>query len=270
MRINRRAVTTVAVMCLALGGVAACGSDDGGGTAAGPGQKVGGAAQSKSNGVEKLTADQIIDKAKTALQAAPSVRLVADSDSTKMNLAVNKDGDCAGTVSPDGTGSANIIKQGDDVYMKANDAFWKTVSPSEADTIETVIGDRYVKASASDPDFGFGAETCDLSDLSGELSHGTKGETDDKMTKGAVTTVEGVRVIELTGKDEDGSDEQIYVSTVGPAYPIKFAGTEDGKPVSLTFKDYGKPVTTAVPSADDVLDASKLKDLGSTSGANSA
>jgi hypothetical protein len=253
MRIQR-AMATAAVLCLALGGLAACGDDSGSG--GGPGSKLGGGA---NNGVEKLTAQQISDKAKSALKSAGSVRAVAASDELGLDLAMDREGNCAGTVSQgsDG-GKANIIKHGGYVWMKGDHAFWQKVSPSKADSIEAVVGDRYVKAKADDSDFGFGGDTCSLTSLAGSLDNDSD---DGQVTKSGITTVNGVRCVRLKGDSGDDGPTDIYVSTVGKPYPIKLAGTDDGKPVSVSFTDYDKPVPVDTPSADKTLDAEKLKAL---------
>jgi hypothetical protein len=263
MRIQR-AMATAAVLCLALGGLAACG-DDGNGSGGGSGGGTGGPGGFRhpepSNGVEKLTAQQISDKAKDALKSAHSLRAVAASEELNLDLTMDRDGNCAGTVSQgsDG-GKATIIKRGDWVWMKGDHAFWEKVSPSKADSIEAVLGDRYVKASTSDSDFGFDSDTCDLGSMSSSLDNDSG---DNKVTKAGITTVNGVRCVQLKGTDTDGPTD-IYVSTVGKPYPVKLAGTDHGKPVALTFTDYDKPVPTSTPSADQTLDAEKLKALQSS------
>ncbi|GGO85778.1 hypothetical protein [Wenjunlia tyrosinilytica] len=259
----KHTLAATAVVCLAFGGVAGCGNSSGD-SGKDDGKKAGspsgdqGRAQGKPNGVEKLSAQQISEKARAELKNASSLRLVMDTAAAKTDLAIDRDGNCSGTAGS-AKGQMEIIKRGEDVYVKPDSQFWATQGGSKGAAAKEVVGDRYIKTSVNDPQFGQAAGMCDLDAFTKDMD----GDNDDKMAKGGTSTVDGVPVVALKGTK--GSDKStLYVATVGKPYVIKIVGTDDGRPASMGFKDYDKPVPSRTPGAGEVLDAAKLKELGTS------
>lgn len=275
----KRTAAAAAVAVLALTGLAACddsdnvagpgvtagltggtigGSGGSGGSGSGGGGSHGGsdtpgATAQKSNGVADLTGDEIEQKAADAMSGAQSVHMVIEDGDTTMDMALDRDSNCKGTISPGGDAEASIIKQDDVIWMKPNKAFWDKTNPGESDTIEAVVGDRYIKGTSSDLDIS--DDMCDLSGMTAGVTSDSGSDTG--WTKGSTTTANGVPCIEISGSDED-SPESMCVATTGTPYPMKGTGQDNGDDLNLSFSDWGKPVDVTPPPDDQVLDYSKL------------
>ncbi|KUO21733.1 N-acetyltransferase [Streptomyces dysideae] len=65
---------------------------------------------------------------------------------TSMDLALDRDGNCVGTMEmgSDG-GSVEIVKRGEEVWMKPDTAFWKAQVPGgEGDEVAELFKNRYI------------------------------------------------------------------------------------------------------------------------------
>jgi hypothetical protein len=207
-----------------------------------------------------LTGGQIADRAVKATRGADSLRITGDIPDEEsggtigMDMALNQKGDCAGHMSMDGEGRADLIKDGNTVYMKYDEAFLRSQSEGEpeADTDAAVamLAGKWTKMSAT----GEAAEDfdafCDLNTLLGDATGGTS-----DATRGETTTVDGTPAITL--HEKDGKERNtLYVATEGEPYVLKLVSTSPSDPGSLTFSDYGKPVPTDKPTGDIIdLDA---------------
>ncbi|MFJ9813877.1 hypothetical protein ACIRU3_01150 [Streptomyces sp. NPDC101151] len=178
-----------------------------------------------------------------------------------MDLSLDGDGNCVGTVwmGADG-GRVQIVKQGDEVWMKADSAYWKAELPGREGTAAAeLFKDRYIHGTTHDSDLKDWADVCDLHALQKDL---TDASVEESLTKGDETTVDGIPVIPLSGR-EDGEPFTVYVTTDSPHLLVE--GTQKGDDTDLTVKlsDYGEPVPSATPSASESVDVSKLEDLES-------
>ena len=109
------------------------------------------------NGVAAMTAQQILEKAMTALKAAKSVHIKGDIKtddgviSLDLTLTDTKDG--VGTMSMAGQ-KVELTKIGTDIYMKADAEFWKQFAGDQGGVIATLLAGKYLKATTSDGEFG--------------------------------------------------------------------------------------------------------------------
>src|SRR3546814_13770284 len=87
--------------------------------------------------------------------------------------------------------------------MKGDRAFWIQSAGSEkqAEPILKILGDKWVRTAAGSDD-GFS----DVCDLDGLLDEFESSDPDGTTTVGAVSTVDGVEVVELSG-DGDGDGD---------------------------------------------------------------
>ncbi|MFD9884834.1 hypothetical protein ACFWZT_25595 [Streptomyces alboflavus] len=251
------AACTAAVLALLVSG---CSDDDGGSGGKGD----------KGDSTADLSAKEISDKAKQELLDAKSVHLtltdkgrdVDKDDPAAMDLALDRDGNCTGTLAfgADG-GRAELVKQGDKVWMKPDQAFWRTQVPGgQGDAAAELFKDRYIHGTTKDPMLKGLSEVCDLKELQENVSDDAGSDDDPKdLKKGAVTTVDGTRVIPLTGKDDDGKETTLYVAAEGKPYLVRATEKGDGADQTTTLTDYDKPVPTKTPSAKDSVDISKLE-----------
>jgi hypothetical protein len=203
--------------------------------------------EAPDNGVSALSADEILAKAKTALGAATSFHLKGDitEDNVKSSVDLTYKGkDGKGSFSTGGT-TFDVVKIGNDIYMKAPDDFWKQMIPAgqAQDAALLLLHGKWVKVDATNAQFsGFTTlfDTNEMIKPSGTLSKGDTGTTN------------GVPTIALA--ESDGS--KLYIATRGEPLPVRIEGKPgDG---GLDFSDYGAPVEITAPSSDQVFDLKQL------------
>jgi hypothetical protein len=221
-----------------------------------------GKADSKPKGpFAGLTGGEIANRAVKASTGAKSLRMTGDvpdeedGGTIQIDMALNKKGECAGTMSLGGQGKADLIKTGDTLYMKYDEAFLraqdKGSSKEETDGVVELLADKWTKMSATGSDAKDLASFCDLDTvLSGAE------DVNSDATRGKTTTVEGTPAIVLNEKD--GKDRYtLYVATEGKPYLVKVISKSAKDPGTLTFTDYNKPVPAKAPSGK-VMDLDKL------------
>ncbi|UXY37302.1 hypothetical protein [Streptomyces albidocamelliae] len=246
--------TALAALCLAAAATAGL-------TGCLPGQD---SADSKPQGpFAGLSGGQIADRAVKATKGASSLRMkgeVTDDESKgtiKIDLALDKKGECAGTMSMGGQGKADLIKTADTVYMKYDEAFLRAQSKGESkadtDAAVAMLAGKWSKMSLKGQDAKDMASLCDLDSVLSGMDDTGNGTT----ARGRTTESEGTPVITL--HEKDGKDRYTaYVATEGKPYLVRIDKTSgsDG-PQHLSFTDYGKPVPAQKP-AGDVIDLDAL------------
>lgn len=108
---------------------------------------------------------------------------------------------------------------------------------------------RYLEVPTSDASMGSVATLCDVSQLL--TSNGSAGTA----TKGAVTTLGGIRVLPLNSSDGSVA----YVTDTSKPEPVEATAPKGSKAGSgkVTFS-VDAPVTLTAPPASQVIDGSKL------------
>ncbi|KUM72038.1 hypothetical protein [Streptomyces curacoi] len=216
-----------------------------------------------------LSAEEIADKALTATLGAASLRVKGDlpDDETKgtvqIDMALNKKNECAGTMGMDGEGKADMIKTGDTVYMKYDEAFLRAEGEgedeAEADAMVALMAGKWTKMSAKGADAEDIADFCDLDTVLGGAedlySDASSGGGAVKVTRGRTTAVDGVPALALKAKE--GKDRYtLYVATEGKPYLLRLDSTSPDDLGTLTFSDFDVPVPAQAPTGDVVdLDA---------------
>ncbi|MEV0123460.1 hypothetical protein AB0I16_18360 [Streptomyces sp. NPDC050703] len=249
--------TAVSAACLAVAatlGLTACGTDTG---------KAGSARQTaeKKGPFAGLTGGEIADKALKATSGAESLRIkgeVTDEETglISMDMALDTGGKCAGSIGMGGQGEMQLINPGGTVYMKYDEKFLRSQSKGEpaADVRAAVdlLADRWAKTKATSADAKEIAGFCDLDTVLADFT-----DVHSAARRGGTTTVDGTPAIKLS--ESDGKEKyELYVATEGKPYLLRVDTVgKDGKPESLSFGDYDKPVRTTPPTGD-VLDLDKL------------
>lgn len=207
-----------------------------------------------------LTGGEIADRTLKATSGASSLRMkgnIPDDESggtINLDIALNKKGDCAGTMGMDGQGKAELIKTGDLVYMRFDEEFVREMSKGESkstvDTTVALLAGKWTKTKATGADAKDFASMCDL----GEVLDGAEDSNSD-ASRGKTTTVGGQPAIVLNEKD--GKERYtLYVATEGKPYLLRLdsTGTDPG---SVTFSDFDEPVPVEKPTGN-ILDLDAL------------
>ncbi|MEU9730508.1 hypothetical protein [Streptomyces sp. NPDC048002] len=208
-----------------------------------------------------LTGGEIAERAIEATSGADSFRIAGDipdeesGGTITMDMAIDRKGDCAGHLSMDGEGRADLIKNGDTVYMKYDEDFLRAQSEGEpeadVDAAVALLAGQWTKMSAKGEGAEELADFCDVDTLLGGAD-----DAQSDATRGKTTTVDGTPA--LTLHEKDGKDDHtLYVATEGQPYVLRMVSTTATDPGSLTFSDYGKPVPAEKP-AGDILDLDEL------------
>ncbi|WP_425825127.1 hypothetical protein [Streptomyces fractus] len=217
------------------------------------------------------SAQELAEAAKKELLDAKSVHLTmrnsADDRDTRtpalVDLRLDEKGNCNGELRM-GTGGAeggrvDLVKRGDEVWLKPDATFWKTQLPGRSGELAAeLIGDRYVHGTTDDPLLEGLSGTCDLDSFRGRLKDGSDRATKDELTKGDQKKVAGTEVVPLTsGNSKDRIT--LYVTADEPHRLVRATEKGSAESLSMTLTDYGKPVPKKTPSADDSIDVSDLR-----------
>ncbi|MEV4431678.1 hypothetical protein [Streptomyces sp. NPDC049555] len=205
-----------------------------------------------TNGVGKLEPAAIQDKARTAANSADAVHLsgnvVTQGRTYRIDMRLKKDGGI-GRVSA-GPTAFELLRVGDDLYLKAPAAFWTrgaTSSPA-ASVSAGKLDDKYVKVPGDDPSYqrlkGFTDKNVLLDGLIG--LHG-------KLARGEHGAVGGVRTVRVTGGG--GSGGTLDVSLSGTPYPLRVQRA--GGAGQLELDGWGKDFALAAPQKSQTVDYGK-------------
>lgn len=216
------------------------------------------------------TAQELADEAEDNLLDAKSVHLTLTDRSpgtetsrtqpTSMDLAMDRDGNCVGTMEmgSDG-GSVEIVKRGEEVWMKPDTAFWKAQVPGgDGEAAAELFKNRYIHGSTNDALLKGMADTCDLSNFQRDVGTGSSPE-ETSLKKGEETTRDATKVIPLEG-ELDGARTTLYVTSGTPHRLVEVEQQGKDIDVKLTFSEYNKPVPSETPSADDTVDVGRLQE----------
>ncbi|MFJ8308634.1 MULTISPECIES: hypothetical protein [unclassified Streptomyces] len=231
----RRAALPV-VLCAGLAAaLTACGSDPDEGT----------------NGVGKLSASDIENKARTAADGADAVRLsgtlVSKGGSYKIDMKLKGTGG-TGTVTSQKS-NFGLLRVGNDLFLKADAGFWSHQAPGGSGGAASAAGKldaKYVKVPSDDPSYqqlrGFTEKAALLKDMLGLQGALSKG---DHSQVGKVPTV---RI--AAGKDGEGGT--LDVSLQGTPYPLRFERA--GGAGVLELADWNTDFPLAPPAKGDTVD----------------
>ncbi|MEU4208811.1 hypothetical protein AB0F13_02200 [Streptomyces sp. NPDC026206] len=213
-----------------------------------------------TNGVGKLEATAIQDRARAAARGAETVHLsgnvVSQGRTYRIDMRLKKNGG-RGQVSSSNASAFELLRVGDELYLKAPAGFWArgaTPSPAaptaKADAAAAAgkLDDKYVKVPADDPSYqqlkGFTDKDVLLDGLIG--LHGT-------LARGEHGAVGGVRTIRVTGAKGGGGT--LDVSLTGTPYPLRVQRA--GGAGQLELDSWGKDFALAVPAKEQTVDYGK-------------
>lgn len=221
-----------------------------------------GVAGADDNGIADKDAPAVADAARKAMSTVTAMRMAAKvtdaSGTIALDLRFDERGNCVGTVEPaGGSGTAEVIKRGDDVWMKLDDELLRAQVPGPAaeDAIALVNG-RYVHGTTKSPVLSEFAEFCDLDFFKEQF---TAKPTNEQLTKGSRTTVDGRPAITLTSR-RDGETGSFQVSTQDEPYLLRIQGTDaSGQRLDASFSAFDEAVPAKPPASADSIDLSQLQ-----------
>lgn len=161
---------------------------------------------------------------------------------TQLSIGIKKGVGCAATIVQSGLGKEKILVIGKSVYLYLSEQFWASVDGSAGAAVYAKIDGRYLKLTSASL-IKSEAAVCSVQ---GQLA---TSNTKITVTRGPVTTLDGVRVLEL--KDSDGSD--VYVTD--SSKPEIFAATSpkgSAEGAGSIRLNVGAKVTLAALPAKDV------------------
>ena len=237
-----------AVLLIGAAALTGC-SDSGGGDTAGTPD-----AAASANGLEDVSADEILTEVISSLNDASSVHITGELDNQGSPLTIDM------TLSGDGSGSSSgtltvndeankVVSVGEQTWVAPPDSYWTSKGISDTDLAD--YSGKFIAVPTTDTSLSV---FTDFSGLVTSLSsHG------GDVTKGDQSTVGGVPVIELIDSKDKGV---LSVSLQGDALPLKTT-SKDGQ--ELLLSDWNEPLTVAAPADTDVVDLSTLPTPSPTS-----
>ncbi|WP_433228619.1 hypothetical protein [Actinomadura formosensis] len=247
-----RAGHVSAALVLVLTSATACGPAEEAATtsktASAPATRPSGAASAPAsaaatpNGVEKLQAAAILSRARKATASARFLRMRGDIDDGKDKFAL--DFRYVGKTKAtgwfqQGKERVEMTRIGKDVYIKGNDAFWKSIGGKGA--VQLFSG-KHLKTTTASADF---KDLAVFTDRTALLSEAVKSV--DSWQKGKAGTAGGVPTVSLTG----APGEEIQVATQGEPYVLLLNGGQGNR---IEYLAYEEPVDVRRPPASSVVD----------------
>lgn len=220
-----------------------------------------------TNGVGRLDATAIEQKAQTAADAAKAVRLsgtlVSKGGTYKLNMRLKQDGASGSVTTKNST--FELLRVGDALFLKADAGFWDhedgagaSAAPAASEgsgsgdagsEAADTLGDKYVKVPEDDPSYkqlrGFTDMNLLLDGLIGLHGDRVKGDHDK---------IGGVRTINVRG-GEDAMGGSLDVSLEGVPYPLRFA--RGGGAGVVILSEWDKDFPLAEPEKGQTLDYGK-------------
>ncbi|MET9323712.1 hypothetical protein ABZX75_26550 [Streptomyces sp. NPDC003038] len=195
-----------------------------------------------TNGVGKLSADKIEAKARAAATEADSVHLsgtlVSGGKTFTLDMRLKSDGGSGEVKSQDDT-TFQLLRVGEQLYLKANAAFWgKSDSAGK-------LGDKYVKVPEGDPSYKQFRGFTDMDVLLDGLL-GLQG----KLAKGDYTKIGPTRAVQVTA--DEGRGGKLSVSLEGTPYPLLMERAGGAGRVELA--EWGQNFPLAPPAQDQTVD----------------
>jgi hypothetical protein len=210
---------------------------------------LGGDPDAGTNGVGKLPAPTIEQKAKSAASTADTVRLagtvLSGGKTYRLDMRLRDNGG-VGEVSAKGA-TFQLLRVGDDLYLKAGaDFYGEGGDDKDSKAAAAKLNGKYVKIPQGDPSYQQFSGFTDKKTLLAGLF-----VLDGTVKTGSHEKVGATRTIALNGSEGGSLD----VSLKGQPYPLRYERV--GNAGTLTLTDWGQDFTLAAPAASEVVDYGK-------------
>ncbi|MGW1237685.1 MULTISPECIES: hypothetical protein [Streptomyces] len=213
--------------------------------------------------LDGLSAQEIVERSRDALLDADSLHLSArgtvdgSGRAMSLDLTLDRAGNCAGGVDQGEDGSVEIVKRGDDVWLKPDAAFWKEHVPVGGSTFHAILDGRYMKAAADDPRLMGVTDACDLDTFRKLIEDNAGAAERGTLTKGKETRVNGVPAVPVT-RVEGGERLAVHVAAEGTPYPVRITVRNAEERGTVDFSGFDRPVPSATPPPDETVDVTAL------------
>lgn len=206
------------------------------------------------NGVEKLSAEDVLARAKAAARKAGTVHITAQATEGTSKYTVDaRAGQDNGTGELVNDGASFTVRRvGETAYLKGNAAFNQQVAGS-AKAAKALTG-RWVKGPANGDNFAGVAGFVSIDEVVDGLL-----DPKGKVTKGEISSVDGRRTIILLDADK----APLHVALDGEPYAVRVESGPQAKAKSrIDLAEWGAPLKVEVPPAADTVDVAKLQSGG--------
>ncbi|MFE4258957.1 hypothetical protein [Streptomyces sp. NPDC056883] len=273
---HARTIASMALGTTALLAMTACGPDA---------ESASGAstpAATPSAALDTLPVDQILAKSGAAMDALQSVHVtgtlsnttdgktadgtpVAAGTSIKMDLSVDKKGNCRGTMHVAGTGALSIIRTAELVHVNGDAEFWRNIaaqkkaSKKQENAVVGAFAARWVRIPTSNPQARQMSAACDqVTPLT------SVGANAVKARESGTSLIDGRAVVAVSAQTAQGQDETYWIATEGTPHLLKalVGGETAGE---IAYSAFDTPVDTTPPADSEVIDIAKLTPTGADS-----
>src|SRR5262249_12063048 len=134
--------------------------------------------------------------------------------------------------------------------LRPDDTFWKHyagVSPA----VLTLVSGKWIKPKPGDRSMEGFLQLFDFSGFTHQLL-----TPDGPVTKAGTKTINGQPAIGLG--DSGPNPGTLWIAATGAPYPLLVEGKAGSTGGSLTFSEFGQPVSPTPPPANQIVDMSKL------------
>jgi hypothetical protein len=250
---GRRAAAATLASAAILGAASACSSSGSSGAASSTSATSGTTSSASAQGggaLDGLSADQIASKATADLKVVSSVHVKGAVKSSGQNMALDLTlgtQGCTGTMGISGQGSFVLLKIGQTLWIKPDDAFWKHAAGSDGAGVIDLLSGKFIKTSASGSSLASIGDLCNPAKFAKSFGSNMTG-----MAKGSTTTIAGQPALQIK---DTGDSASAYVTVEAKPEFLRLDG--GGSNGQLDFTNYNAPLHLTPPSAADTLDGAK-------------
>jgi hypothetical protein len=207
-------------------------------------------ASAQGGALAGLSADEIARRATADLKVVKSVHVAGTVQSSGQNIALNLTlgtQGCTGTMAIKGEGSFILLKIGQSLWIKPDDAFWKHAGGSAGSAAVDLFSGKYVKTSAKGSSLASIGDLCNPAKFAKSFGSNMTG-----MSKGTTATIAGQPALQI--KDTADPASAYVTVSAHPQFLRLDGGGSNGR---LDFSQYNAPLHLNPPPASQVLDGAQ-------------
>ncbi|RHW25664.1 serine/threonine protein kinase [Nocardioides immobilis] len=220
----------------------------------GDGDDGGGGDQPTTDAVDSsfvaMTPEEILRDSEKEMKVLDSVQVRGQFPDGPLNVSINmsitSDGDCTGTMSYLGSGTAQVLRKDERIMIKPDARFLNDLGIDNAAAFLDYLDGRWLEFTENRSQF---AKVCDLDEFLER--DGREGAT---ATNDGVATVRGEEVTKV--RLQEGSNEETYFVMVDePHYLLRL---NEAKDAWFEYSEFDEPVDIELPPESDILMDSKI------------